>query len=108
MLRALKAGVVLAAVLALGQYAAVYYSSVQFKEFVQRQARQAPAKNQLKWALVNKAKEYSLPVTESDINITTAGSVMRVDVDYQVPLNLLVYGTELNFRAIGAGLMPRK
>jgi hypothetical protein len=107
MFRALKAGMALAGVLALGQYVAVYYSSVQFKEFVQRQARQAPAKKELKWALVNKAKEYSLPVTENDINITTAGSVMRVAVDYRVPLNLLVYGPELSFRAIGAGLMPR-
>ena len=107
MFRALKAGVALAGVLALGQYATVYYSSVQFKEFVQRQARQAPEKKELKWALVNKAKEYSLPVSEDDINITTAGSVMRVDVDYKVPLNLFVYGPEVSFRAIGAGLMPR-
>jgi hypothetical protein len=108
MLRTLKAGLALAGMLALVQYMAVYYNSVQFNDFVQRQARQAPVKNELKWTLVNKAKEYSLPVTEADINITTSGSVMRVHVDYKVPLNLLVFGPELNFRAIGAGFMRRK
>ena len=60
---------------------------------------------QLKSALLNKAQEYSLPVKDDDISITTTGAVFRVAVDYRVPIDLFVYSPRLTFHTIGAGLL---
>ena len=107
-MRALKLTFALAGLLVLVQYLDVYYNSVQFNDFVQQQARQTRLKGQLKSVLLNRAKDYSLPVTEADINITTSDGVFRVAVNYRVPLNLLVYYPELKFRAMGAGFTARQ
>src|SRR5437773_8338399 len=104
-MRALKLTFALAGMLASVQYVAVYYNFLEFNDFVQHQARQTRSKGQFQSALVAKAKEYSLPLTDMDINITTTGDVLRVAVDYRMPLNLLLYSPELKFRAIGSGLM---
>ena len=104
-MRALKLAFALAGMLASVQYVAVYYDSLEFNYFVRQQARQIRSEGQLKSALLIKAKEYSLPLTDGDINITTADGVFRVAVDYRVPLNLLVYSPKLKFRVIGSGLL---
>ena len=48
-----------------------------------------------------------LPVTEDDIRITRGDGVFRVDVEYKIPINLIVYTGELEFHSISAGL-PRE
>jgi hypothetical protein len=103
--RALKLTVALAGMLAVPQYLVVYYHSVQFHEFVQHEAIIAPEKSQLLRTLVSKAREYSLPVTEQDIDITRTGAVLRVAVDYTAPVNLLLYRPAMKFHAIGAGIV---
>jgi hypothetical protein len=104
-MRALKLTFALAGGLAVLQYLVVYYHSVQFHEFVQQEATMAPEKIQLQRTLLSKAREYSLPVTKEDIDITRTGEVLRVAVDYTVPVNLLVYRPAVKFHAIGAGLV---
>ena len=105
MMRLFKAALTLAGTLALMQYLFVYYNSSQFNNFVQRQAEYAPLKSQLQQALLSKAKEYSLPVTESDIDISANGAMLRVAVDYTVPFNLVVYRPGLKFHATGLGFV---
>ena len=102
-MRALKLTFALAGLLALGQYLHLYYKSLQFNDFVKEEAQRTGLVSQLRLTLLDKAKEYSLPVRQSDINITTTDGVLRVGVDYSVPFNLLVYSPSLKFRAIGAG-----
>jgi hypothetical protein len=103
-MRALKRTFAVVGVLAVLQYLVVYYHSVQFHEFMQQEARMAPEKNELRRTLVGKAREFSLRVTEEDINITMTGAVLRVAVDYSAPVNLLVFSPALRFHAIAAGL----
>ena len=96
---------VLVGLLAVGRYVPIYYNSYQFQDFVREQAQKIQSKRNFKQTLVNQAKAYSLPVNESDIDIRMIGAVMRVSVDYKVPLNLLVYQPNLQFHVIGSGLV---
>jgi hypothetical protein len=104
-MRTLKLAFALAGVLAVLQYLVVYYHSVQFHEFVQQEASKAQEKTQLQRTLLNKAREYSLPVTEEDIDITWTGAVLRVAVDYTAPVNLLVFRPAVKFHAIATGIV---
>src|SRR5262245_30235404 len=104
-MRAWKAALALTAVFALGQYVRLYYKSVQFDDFVQREAQRNHLASQLTLTLLDKAQEFSLPVRDTDINITNIDGVRRVGVDYRAPLNLFLYTPSLKFRALGAGFV---
>jgi hypothetical protein len=106
-MRVLKLTIALAGMLGGLQYLVVYYHSVQFHEFVRQEASKVPEKSQLQRILLSKAREYSLSVTEQDIDIRMIGTVLRVAVDYTAPVNLLVFRPALKFRAIAAGLAPQ-
>jgi len=105
-MQALKITFVLVVLLALTRYIPVYYSSSEYGEFVRHETARARSESQLKQSLLNEAREYSLPVTESDISINEKDNVLRVTVDYQVPLNMLVFSHELKFHTIASGLLP--
>ena len=104
-MRALKLMFALAGVLVLSRYVPIYYHTSEFNDFVRQEAQRTRQRRQLKGALLNRAKDYSLPVTEADINITTRDGVFSVVVTYRVPLDLLLYRPELKFQASGAGLL---
>jgi len=104
-MRALKLMFALAGLLALIRYVVVCYHTSEFNHFVTLEAQRTRQKGQLKGALLNRARDYSLPVKEADINITTRDGVFSVVVNYRVPLDLLIYRPELKFRASGAGLV---
>jgi hypothetical protein len=72
------------------------------KQEVQR-SRIAP---QLEKALLDQAQIYFLPVKAEDIRINEDGDVIRVNVDYKVPVNLIAFTHVLSFHAAGAGLAP--
>ena len=103
--RALKLMFALAGLLALIRYVVVYYNTSEFNHFVTQEAQRTRQNGQLKWALLNRARDYSLPVKEADIDITTRNGVFSVVVNYRVTLDLLIYRPELKFRASGAGLV---
>ncbi len=105
MTRVCKILFVLVITLAGIRYIPIYYSSWQFQDFVREQAQNVQSRRTFKQTLVKQAKVYSLPVNESDIDIRMTGAVMRVSVDYKVPLNLLVYQPKLQFHVIGSGLV---
>jgi len=104
-MRALKVLVVLVKLVTLFQFANIYYGSWQFNSFVQEQTKRIYSSEQLKQALLNEAKFYSLPITDSDINFNTSSSVLRVSVDYRVPVNLIVYQPKLQFHVLSAGIV---
>ena len=61
---------------------------------------------QLRQALLEKAETYFLPITPDDIQIKEEEGLIRVNVDYRVPVDLFVFKHELNFHASGSGLIP--
>ena len=107
-MRACKAALALTGCLALFQFGSVYYSTLQFDYAVRREAERSGGSSQIKSAILIKARDFSLPVHESDINVTKSGPVVRVVVDYRVPVNLFVYNPELKFHTIGSGYIRRE
>ena len=103
----LKRALIVLAVLIVLPYAVAYYHSWEFSDFISQEARIATSASQLKMSVLNKAQSISLPITESDINITTTGAVFRLEVAYKVPVNLIIYRSHLNFEAAGSGLARR-
>ena len=105
--RALKLTVFAALVLALVRYVPVYYHTMEFNRYVSEQTRRIRMKAPLKEAILSKAEEHHLPITAEDISMTTSDSVLRVSVDYQVPVNFYVFQREFKFSAAGSGLLMR-
>ena len=70
-----------------------------------REAQHPRTTKRLTQAILNRAGQYSLPLNEDDINISTVGRVLRVEVNYAMPVDLLVYSPELKFRLIGGGVL---
>src|SRR5262252_532444 len=104
-MRAFKVSVLLVGLLALVRFVNIYYGSWQFDDFVRQQTKRIHSKAVFKQALLNEAKAYSLPITESDIILNTTSSVLRVTVDYKVPVDLIVYQPKLQFHVISAGIV---
>jgi hypothetical protein len=105
-MQTLKVALVLAGLLALTRYIPVYYSSHEFNYFVRHEAARSRSEVQLKEAVLEQARAHALPVKESDISIDRTDAVVRVTVDYAVPVNLLVYNPQLKFHVTGGGLLP--
>jgi hypothetical protein len=103
-MRVLKLTFTLAGLMFLIRYIPVYYYTSEFNEFVKQEAQGNQRGDQLKLALLKRARDYSLSITEADINITTHDGVFRVAVDYRTPLDFLIYRPSLKFHATAAGL----
>jgi hypothetical protein len=93
--------------LMLVQYVPVYYHTMEFNRFVQEQVSRIRSTTPLQEAILSKAEEHQLPVTAENISMSTSDSVLRVNVDYQVPVNFYVFHQDLKFQARGSGLLPR-
>ena len=104
-MRGFKVIAVLVGLMALLRLAPIYYGSWQFGDFVQQHTKRIHSKEEFKQALLDQARIYSLPIEESDIVLSTKSSVLRVTVDYKVPVNLIVYQPQLKFHVIGGGLL---
>ena len=104
-MRLLKIAVGLAVLLILIQISRVYYHSQQFVDFVQREAQHPRTKKRLAQAILTKAGQYSLLLNEKNITMSTVGQVVRVEVNYKMPLDLIVYSPELEFRLVGGGTL---
>jgi len=84
------------------------YHSNEFDDFLKQEVKRPRTKwttAQISQAILNKAGQYSVPVRAEDIDISTIGQVVRVEVNYRIPIDLLVYSPEMRFRSIGGGLL---
>jgi hypothetical protein len=84
------------------------YHSNKFDDFVKQEVkrpRTIRTTAQISQDILNKAGQYSVPVRAEDIDVSTTGRVVRVEVKYRIPIDLLVYSPEMRFRSIGGGLL---
>ena len=88
------------------RFAPLWYRTAEFNTYVQQQTSGIHSKGVLTQVILQKAEKNKLPVKARDINFTTSDSVMQVDIEYQVPLNLYFYQKDLSFHASGKGLFP--
>lgn len=88
------------------RFAPVWYRASEFNSYVQQQTSGIHSKGVLTQAILQKAEKNNLQVKARDINFTTNDSVMQVNIEYQVPLDLYFYQKELSFHASGTGIFP--
>lgn len=105
MSRVLKLALFGAVAVALFRYVPVYYHTMEFNRYVQEQVPRIRSRAPLKEAILNKAEEHKLNVTAQDINMTENDSVLRVIVEYHVPVDFYVFHQDLKFNAAGSGLL---
>ena len=102
-MRAMKVALMLAVGMALIRYGVVYYRCSEFNHFVKQEAHRTRGHAELRHALLTKAVDHMLPVREENINVTTTGPVLRVAVDYQVPVDFYLFRYELAFHTVASG-----
>src|SRR2546427_270815 len=98
--------VILAFVLLARYFPPLYYAWL-FNDFVKNEAKRSKTGRSLQTALLQQAEVYFLPVKADDIQIKEDDGLIRVNVDYKVPVNLFVFPHELSFHAAGAGVQPQ-
>ena len=103
-MRMLKFVGVAVAFFLLARYFPVLYYAMEFNDFVKQGVQRNRIGPQLQKALLDQAQVYFLPLKPNDIRINEDGDLIRVNVDYKVPVNLLVFTHILNFHAAGAAL----
>ena len=105
-MKALKVLGVIAVFVLLARYFPILYYAMEFNDFVKQEVQRSRIAPQLEKALLDQAQIYFLPVKAEDIRINEDGDVIRVNVDYKVPVNLFAFTHVLSFHAAGAGLAP--
>ncbi len=98
--------VVFALVLLLGIYAAFklvppYVSEYQLQDKMQELARfgivNRYSEEQVRENVFKTVQDLDLPVKREDIKVTVTQTICRISLEYSVPVDLLVYSTELHF-----------
>jgi hypothetical protein len=107
MARAVKLTIFIALVMVFTCYVPVYYHTMEFNRYVQEQTPRIRMQTPLRDAILSKAEEHNLPVSAEDISMTTRDSVLRVNVEYQVPVNFFLFQRAFKFSAVGSGLLMR-
>ena len=106
-MRTLKLVFAVSVVVVLVQYSSIYYRCTEFNYFVEQAAQRKSVRGELKQRLLAKAVDYMLPVQEENVSVTAAGSVLRVAVDYRVPVNFYLFERELVFHTVASGPLFR-
>ncbi len=101
----LKAVLVIA-VIALAFYSAVkivpaYFSDYQLSDKMQEQARFAVVnrytEEQIRETLFKTVQELEIPAKREDIKIVATNAVVKISLNYTVPVDLFFYHLDLNF-----------
>jgi hypothetical protein len=105
-MRVLKVVAVACTFFLVARYFPVVYYAMEFNDFVKQEVQRSRMGPRLQKALLDQAQLDFLPVKPDDIRINEGDGLIRVNVDYKVPVNLFVFTHELRFHATGAGLAP--
>ena len=96
-----KFGLLILLLFVLVRYAGVYHRAMDFNHYVQEEVSLTNSKGSLREILLLKAEQSQLPITDQNIDITTNGPELRVSVEYQLPLDLIVFQKLLTFHSTG-------
>ena len=98
--------IVVTAVLVFGVFAAFkllppYIAEYQLSDKMQEQARFAVvnrySEEQIRDTIFKEAQDLDVPIKKEEIKVLASPSVVRISLDYTVPVDLLVYKMELHF-----------
>jgi Domain of unknown function (DUF4845) len=94
------------AIIVFGVYSAFkllppYIAEYQLSDKMQEQARFAVvnrySEEQIRETIFKEAQDLDVPIKKEDIKVFASTSVVRISLDYRVPIDLLVYKMELHF-----------
>ncbi|MCU1242616.1 MAG: hypothetical protein JWO71_3342 [Candidatus Acidoferrum typicum] len=94
------------AILAFGVFAAFkllppYINEYQLADKMQEQARfgvvNRYTEDQIRETVFKEAQDLDVPIKKEEIKVLASPSVVRISLDYRVPIDLLVYKMELHF-----------
>ena len=97
---------VITAVIAFIAYSAFkllppYIAEYQLADKMQEQARFAVVnrytEDQIRETIFKEAQDLDVPIKKEEIKVLASASVVRISLDYRVPIDLLVYKMELHF-----------
>jgi hypothetical protein len=78
-----------------------YIAEYQLADKMQEQARFAVVnrytEDQIRETIFKEAQDLDVPIKKEEIKVLASASVVRISLDYRVPIDLLVYKMELHF-----------
>jgi hypothetical protein len=98
--------VIYTAILAAGIYSAykvvpIYFANYQLSEKIQEQARFAVvnrySEDQIRENVYKIAQELEVPAKREDIKVAASNSLVKISLEYTVPVDLGFYHLELHF-----------
>jgi hypothetical protein len=78
-----------------------YIAEYQLSDKMQEQARfgvvNRYSEEQIRETIFKEAQDLDVPIKKEEIKVLASPSVVRISLDYRVPIDLLVYKMELHF-----------
>jgi hypothetical protein len=78
-----------------------YMAEYQLSDKMQEEARFAVVnrytEEQVREAIFKEAQQLEIPIKKEEIKVLASPSVVRISVDYTVPVDLLIYKMEVHF-----------
>ena len=79
----------------------VYVNNYQLQDYIQTQTpfwlTQRAAPEAIRNSILAKAQDLNLPLTADNVRLEVSGAKVSVNIDYVVPVNLIVYTWPLHF-----------
>jgi hypothetical protein len=78
-------------------YVAEYQLADKMQEVARFSVVNRQNEDQIRDAIFKVIQDLDIPATKDDIKVTSTNSLVTISVDYRVPVDLLVYQTEMHF-----------
>lgn len=78
-------------------YVAEYQLADKMQEVARFSVVTHQNEDQVREAIFKVIQDLDIPATRDDIKVTSTNNLVTINVDYRVPVDLLVYQTELHF-----------
>jgi hypothetical protein len=78
-------------------YVAEYQLADKMQEVARFSVVNRQNEEQVRDAIFKVIQDLDIPATKEDIKVTSSNSLVTISVDYRVPVDLLVYQTEMHF-----------
>lgn len=101
-------GILIAAVFMAVKVVPVYVAEYQLKDKITEQARFAIVnrltEDQIKDSIFRTIQDLDIPAKRDDVKVANTNHGIQISVSYNVPVDFLVYQTEINFSPSSEGI----
>ena len=101
-------GILIAAVLIAVKVVPVYVAEYQLKDKITEQARFAVvnrlSEDQVKDSIFRTIQDLDIPAKRDDVKVANTNRGVQISVNYTVPVDFVIYQTEINFSPTSEGI----